>query len=74
MPLCDLALPRLKATSRCRDPSRSSGSKPSNANGGTGAWASTSLATASISGRYSGRSSESAIDRSDTAPANSMAP
>jgi hypothetical protein len=74
MPLCDFAVSRLNLTSRAREPSRSSGSKPSNPSGRTGACASTSRAIASISGCHLGSSSESAIDRSDTAPAYSMAP
>ncbi len=74
MPLCDFALRRLKVTRRAREPSRSAGSKPSKASGRTGAWASTSRAIASISGRHLGSARESAIGRSDTAPAYSMAP
>jgi hypothetical protein len=64
----------LKATSLRTEPGRSAGSNPSKGIGVTGDWASTSRATASINGRNCGSSRESAIDRSDTAPANSMAP
>ena len=55
MPLYCLALRRLNAASRSSEPSRSAGSKPSKLSTGTGAWASTSRARATISGRYSGR-------------------
>jgi hypothetical protein len=74
MPLYCLALRRLNAASRSSDPSRSAGSKPSKLSTGTGAWASTSRARATISGWYSGRSRLSAMVRSETAPAHSIAP
>src|SRR5260370_28528213 len=62
MPLCLFAVSRLKVTRRAREPSRSPGSKPSKPSGRTGAWASTSRAIASMSGRHVGSSRESAID------------
>ena len=51
MPLYFLALLRLNAASRSRDPSRSSGSKPSKLSTRTGACARTSRAMAIITGR-----------------------
>ena len=74
MPECVFADPRLNCASRASEPSRSAGSNPSSGAGGTGDWASTCLASSVSSGRYAGSSSASAMDRSLTAVADSIAP
>ena len=74
MPLWVLALTRLNATSRSSEPSRSSGSKPSNASGGTGAWRQHLAGERQHQRPEAGIRGASAIDRSETAVAKSMAP
>ena len=65
---------RLNSTSRSIEPSMSAGSKPSNGSGGHGAASSTWRASSVNNGRYAPSASASAIDRSLTAVANSIAP